>query len=149
MKCIIQRVKNASVVIENNLVAHIEKGLLVYVGFTASDTEKDVDFLLDRIEKIRIFEDSDDKLNLSMKDVGAEVLTVPNFTLYANAFTGRRPSFTAAMGFDEGRRLYEYLISKSLFDKQHGVFGADMKVESVCDGPINIIVESEEGRAKL
>lgn len=149
MKCIIQRVKSASVNIANKIVAQIEKGLLVYVGFVSGDTEKDVDLLLDRIEKIRIFEDEAGKLNLSMKDIGAEVLTVPNFTLYANAFTGRRPSFTTAMPFEEGKRLYDYLISKPLFDAQHGVFGADMKIDSICDGPINIIIESQGGKAKV
>ena len=149
MKCIIQRVKSASVNVDNKIVAQIEKGLLVYVGFVSGDTEKDVDLLLDRIEKIRIFEDEAGKLNLSMKDIGAEVLTVPNFTLYANAFTGRRPSFTTAMPFEEGKRLYDYLISKPLFDTQHGVFGADMKIDSICDGPINIIIESQGGKAKV
>lgn len=149
MKCIIQRVKSASVKVDNKIVAQIEKGLLVYVGFVSADTEKDVDLLLDRIEKIRIFEDEAGKLNLSMKDIGAEVLTVPNFTLYANAFTGRRPSFTTAMPFEEGKRLYDYLISKPLFDAQHGVFGADMKIDSICDGPINIIIESQGGKAKV
>ena len=149
MKCIIQRVKSASVKVDNKIVAQIEKGLLVYVGFVSGDTEKDVDLLLDRIEKIRIFENEAGKLNLSMKDIGAEVLTVPNFTLYANAFTGRRPSFTTAMPFDEGKRLYDYLISKPLFDAQHGVFGADMKIDSICDGPINIIIESQGGKAKV
>lgn len=149
MKCIIQRVKSASVNVDNKIVAQIEKGLLVYVGFVSGDTEKDVDLLLDRIEKIRIFEDEAGKLNLSMKDIGAEVLTVPNFTLYANAFTGRRPSFTTAMPFEEGKRLYDYLISKPLFDAQHGVFGADMKIDSICDGPINIIIESQGGKAKV
>ena len=149
MKCIIQRVKSASVKVDNKIVAQIEKGLLVYVGFVSGDTEKDVDLLLDRIEKIRIFEDEAGKLNLSMKDIGAEVLTVPNFTLYANAFTGRRPSFTTAMPFEEGKRLYDYLISKPLFDAQHGVFGADMKIDSICDGPINIIIESQGGKAKV
>lgn len=149
MKCIIQRVKSASVKVDNKIVAQIEKGLLVYVGFVSGDTEKDVDLLLDRIEKIRIFEDEVGKLNLSMKDIGAEVLTVPNFTLYANAFTGRRPSFTTAMPFEEGKRLYDYLISKPLFDAQHGVFGADMKIDSICDGPINIIIESQGGKAKV
>ena len=149
MKCIIQRVKSTSVNVDNKIVAQIEKGLLVYVGFVSGDTEKDVDLLLDRIEKIRIFEDEAGKLNLSMKDIGAEVLTVPNFTLYANAFTGRRPSFTTAMPFEEGKRLYDYLISKPLFDAQHGVFGADMKIDSICDGPINIIIESQGGKAKV
>ena len=149
MKCIIQRVKSASVNVDNKIVAQIEKGLLVYVGFVSGDTEKDVDLLLDRIEKIRIFEDEAGKLNLSMKDIGAEVLTVPNFTLYANAFTGRRPSFTTAMPFEEGKMLYDYLISKPLFDAQHGVFGADMKIDSICDGPINIIIESQGGKAKV
>lgn len=149
MKCIIQRVKSASVNVDNKIVAQIEKGLLVYVGFVSGDTEKDVDLLLDRIEKIRIFEDEAGKLNLSMKDIGAGVLTVPNFTLYANAFTGRRPSFTTAMPFEEGKRLYDYLISKPLFDVQHGVFGADMKIDSICDGPINIIIESQGGKAKV
>ena len=149
MKCIIQRVKSASVNVDNKIVAQIEKGLLVYVGFLSGDTEKDVDLLLDRIEKIRIFEDEAGKLNLSMKDIDAEVLTVPNFTLYANAFTGRRPSFTTAMPFEEGKRLYDYLISKPLFDVQHGVFGADMKIDSICDGPINIIIESQGGKAKV
>ena len=149
MKCIIQRVKSASVKVDNKIVAQIEKGLLVYVGFVSGDTEKDVDLLLDRIEKIRIFEDEAGKLNLSMKDIVAEVLTVPNFTLYANAFTGRRPSFTTAMPFEEGKRLYDYLISKPLFDVQHGVFGADMKIDSICDGPINIIIESQGGKAKV
>ena len=90
-----------------------------------------------------------DHLHVCKVNIGAEVLTVPNFTLYANAFTGRRPSFTTAMPFEEGKRLYDYLISKPLFDAQHGVFGADMKIDSICDGPINIIIESQGGKAKV
>ncbi len=150
MKCIIQRVKEASVVIDGKKVADMGKGLLVYVGFRREDKEIDVDFLLDRIKKIRIFEDAEGKLNLALSDVGAGILLVPNFTLYADAFTGRRPSFTQAMGFEDGKKLFDYTVRQAAeICVGCGVFGADMQVNSVGDGPINIIIESCEGKAKL
>jgi len=147
MKFLIQRVKEAKITIDNLTIAEIDKGLLVYCGLQKGDTTADADLLIDRVKGIRIFEDENGKLNLSSSQVGAKLLLVSNFTLYGDAFSGRRPSFLNAMGFEEGKKLFDYIISIS-DNSPHGVFGADMKVYSICDGPINMILESVGGKPK-
>lgn len=152
MRCIIQRVLGAEVFVNNQSVGAIKKGFVVYLGFTGSDTEQEADYIIDRISKIRIFEDNNGKLNLALNEIGAEVLLIPNFTLYADASTGRRPSFVNAMRYDEASALFDYSAARydsiSGNKSQRGVFGADMKINSVADGPLNIIIEynhSEQG----
>ncbi len=145
MRCVIQRVLSAKVYVGKDCKGSIDKGLLVYLGFACSDTTLEADYIIDRISKIRIFEDQAGKLNRALHEVGGEVLLIPNFTLYADASTGRRPSFVNAMRFEDASALFDYSAAK--FDAMNGsqckrgIFGADMKIESVADGPLNIIIE--------
>lgn len=145
MRCLIQRVKNGQVDVNNQTVGSIKKGLLVYIGFCDSDTKEKADYIMDRIAKIRVFEDDEGRLNRSLKDEGANALIIPNFSLYADATTGRRPSFTKAMRFSDASALFEYAcdVFDSIYGEksERGVFGADMKISSIADGPINIYIE--------
>ena len=143
MKTILQRVLNAELKIDGEVYSAIGKGFLVYLGFAPEDTEKEVDYVLDRIAKIRIFEDEAGKMNLDAATVNGEVMLVPNFTLYAD-ISSRRPSFCAAMNPTDAKKMYSYAcekFDKTYFTAKRGVFGADMKISSVCDGPINIVIE--------
>ncbi len=145
MKCVIQRVLSAEVGVGCDCVGKIDRGLLVYLGFASGDTTKEADYVVDRVSKIRIFEDDAGKLNRALDEVGGEVLLIPNFTLYADATTGRRPSFVNAMRFEQASALFDYCAARldTLIDKkcEKGIFGADMKIASVADGPLNIIIE--------
>ena len=144
MKVVIQRVKKASVTVEGNMIGKINEGLLVFLGVTHGDTKEKADFLVKKLLNLRIFNDDNHKMNLSVKDINGEVLVVSQFTLYADTTSGNRPSFTEAAKPDSANELYEYFIQKS---KEHGIevksgeFGADMKVELLNDGPVTIIIE--------
>lgn len=144
MKAVIQRVKQATVTVDGRTVGHIDAGLLVYVGFTAGDGVAQVEYMVDRVRKMRIFADGNDKMNLSVGDIGGAVLWVPNFTLYANT-DSRRPSFSAAMPFADAQALFNYCLQQDAHysggPAQSGIFGADMEVSSVAWGPVNIVVE--------
>lgn len=133
MRALIQRVKHASVTVEGNCIGKIEKGLLVLLGVGPQDTEKQADFLAEKCANLRIFVDENDKMNLSLLDIGGEMLVVSQFTLYADCKHGRRPSFIGAAAPAEADRLYEYFQQKvkdaGVQNVQHGEFGADMKVE--------------------
>ena len=144
MKALIQRVLMAELKIDGEKVAEIGKGLLVYLGFTEGDDTAKVDYVLDRIGKIRIFEDQAGKINLDLSAVNGQVMLVPNFTLYADAIGGRRPSFSNALRPDSASELFSYAVNTfddKFFPSQKGVFGADMKITSIADGPINLIIE--------
>lgn len=146
MRVVIQRVKEASVSVENNIVSSIGQGLLVLVGITQTDTEKDVDFIAEKIVNARIFTDSEDKMNLSVKDINGEVLIVSQFTLYGDIRKGRRPSFTSAANGEISEPLYELLCKKVAdmgFLVKKGIFGADMQVSLINDGPVTILLESD------
>lgn len=146
MRAVIQRVKNASVVVDGDTIAQINKGLLVLLGVTHEDTSKDVDYILDKTIGLRIFEDENDKMNLSLTDIGGELLVVSQFTLYGDCRKGKRPSFTNAAKPELATKLYEEFIQKAK-DKeitvQTGEFGADMKVSLLNDGPVTIVLESD------
>lgn len=145
MKVVIQRVSKASVVVEEHTVGHIQKGLLLLIGFEASDTESSIQPIFDKIIKMRIFADDQGKMNLSLADIQGAVLLVSQFTLLANTQKGNRPSFVAAAPPSIAIPLYEfateYFIEK-LGEKQvsTGIFGADMQVELVNDGPVTIVI---------
>ena len=144
MKLVIQRVKNASVEVDSKIIGKINKGFLVLLGVGPEDTEKEADFLVQKLIKLRIFEDENGKMNLSIKDVDGELLIVSQFTLYADCSGGNRPSFTNAAKPELANKLYEYFIEKCRKENikvEHGEFGADMKVELLNDGPVTIILE--------
>ena len=144
MKAVIQRVSNAICTVDGQPTGSIQLGLLVYVGFGPRDTTVAVDWMVDRVRKMRIFEDENGKMNRSVTDVCGDVLWVPNFTLYCDA-SSRRPSFSGAMPFDKARSLFDYLKQSDIRTTGHacqtGVFGADMRITSTCLGPINVEVE--------
>ena len=147
MKAVIQRVKNASVEVEGKVVGEIGQGLLVFLGVGQEDNEKVADKIVDKISGMRIFEDENERINLSPADVGAEILVISQFTLYANCRKGNRPSFVEAAPPDRANELYEYAVGllKERFKKtETGVFGADMKVSLLNDGPFTIVLDSKE-----
>ena len=144
MKLVIQRVKYAKVEVNKKVVGKINKGFLVLVGVTHTDTEKEADYLAKKLCKLRVFEDENEKMNLSLKDVNGELLIVSQFTLYANCSEGNRPSFTNAGKPEMANKLYEYFCKKCEEYNIHvekGIFGADMKIELLNDGPVTIIIE--------
>jgi D-aminoacyl-tRNA deacylase len=145
MRAVVQRVKNSAVVVEGNTVGAIGPGLMVLLGVADGDTEKDADFLADKIVNLRIFEDENEKMNLSLLDTKGQMLVVSQFTLLGNCRKGRRPSFVDAAGPAEANALYEY-FAKKVAEKGVGVetgrFRARMEVSLVNDGPVTLIVES-------
>lgn len=147
MKSVIQRVSEASVTIDGVVHGEIKKGFLVLLGITHSDTEKDVKWMVDKISGLRVFEDEDGKMNLSLEDVKGELLIVSQFTLYGDAKKGRRPSFIEAARPEKAIPLYEKFIelakSKNI-TVATGEFGADMKVSLLNDGPVTLIIDSPE-----
>ncbi len=147
MRFLVQRVKNASVSVDGEVIGSIEKGLLVFVGVREDDTEQIADKLTDKLSRLRIFEDQDGKTNLSVADVGGSFLVISQFTLYADMRRGNRPSFVRAGAPDMANGLYEYVLKRLKdmgFETQHGSFGADMKVELLNDGPFTVMMDSDE-----
>ena len=146
MKFVIQRVKNASVEINSETFSQIDKGYLVLVGITDSDTIEIADKMIQKMIGLRIFEDENGKTNLSIKEVNGDMLIVSQFTLYADCKKGNRPSFIKAGNPTYARELYQYILLKAakLYEKQvySGEFGADMKISLVNDGPFTIILDS-------
>lgn len=147
MKLVIQRVTHASVTVDNNVIGKIGKGYMVLIGVSDTDTKEIADKMLDKMIKLRIFEDENGKTNLSLADVGGELLLISQFTLYANCKKGNRPSFIEAGSPDHANALYEYIIEKCkerVDVVEQGEFGAEMKVELLNDGPFTIILDSEQ-----
>ena len=147
MKLVIQRVNEASVSIDGQVVGAIQKGLMVLLGIETADTMEDVDWLSNKIVQMRIFDDAEGVMNLSVKEVGGNILLVSQFTLHASTKKGNRPSYIAAAKHDISIPLYEAMIKKLTADMgapiQTGVFGADMKVALINNGPVTIIVDSK------
>ena len=145
MRAVIQRVLKAKVDIDGKTVGQIEKGLLVYLGVGIGDTEEDAKFFAEKISALRIFSDQQDKMNLSVSDVGGSILLISNFTLYGDCQKGRRPGFDDAARPELAQKLYEMvvvLIKKQGINVQTGVFAAKMLVDSVNDGPVTFILNS-------
>ena len=139
MRVVVQRVKHASVTINGTVNGKINNGFLVLLGVQSTDSEQDVDYLVKKVTNLRIFSDENDKMNLSLKDVNGELLIVSQFTLYANCKEGNRPSFVEAAKPDVAIPLYEYFVSeckKIIPVVETGIFGADMKVSLINDGPV-------------
>jgi D-tyrosyl-tRNA(Tyr) deacylase len=147
MKAVIQRVSSCSVTIDNKVVANIQKGLLVLVGFEDADNNEDLNWLTSKIANLRIFGDQNDVMNLSLKEVGGDMIIVSQFTLHANTKKGNRPSYIKASKPETAIPLYEAFITQmetELGKKvQTGKFGADMKVALLNDGPVTIIIDTK------
>lgn len=144
MKIVVQRVKNAQVEVEDKIVGKIEKGFLVLLGVTNTDTKEQADYLVKKLCDLRVFTDENNKMNLALKDVGGELLIVSQFTLYADCSGGNRPSFTTAARPEQAKELYEYFCSnceKNNIKVEKGIFGANMQVSLVNDGPVTIVIE--------
>ena len=147
MKFVIQRVTHADVVVDGNEIGRIGKGFMVLVGVSKEDDKAIADKMVDKMIKLRIFEDENGKTNLSLDDVGGELLLISQFTLYANCKKGNRPSFIDAGAPDEANALYEYIIERCkerVNVVERGEFGADMKVSLLNDGPFTIVLDSSE-----
>lgn len=145
MKAILQRVKLANVEVDGNCVGKIDKGFLILLGVKEGDQKQDAEYLVKKICNMRIFEDDNGKMNINIKDVNGEILVVSQFTLYADCKSGNRPSFIKAAKPEVASELYEYfkeLVEKELGSVQSGIFGADMKVSLLNDGPVTIDLES-------
>lgn len=145
MKIVIQRVSEASVKVEGKIVGKIGKGLLLLVGVDENDEKTDADWLVQKVLNLRIFGDEEDKLNLSVKDISGEILCISQFTLIADYKKGNRPSFIKAAKPDKAVPLFDYFkqeISKSGLKTESGIFGADMKVSLINDGPVTIVMDS-------
>ena len=146
MKVVVQRSKKSKVTINNKVNGSIDKGYVLLVGFTHGDTTDIVDKMINKILNLRIFEDENNKMNLNIKDIDGSILSISQFTLYADSKKGNRPSFINAMKPDEASKLYDYFnqeLSKYI-EVNTGIFGADMKVEIYNDGPVTIILDSDE-----
>ena len=144
MRLVVQRVKYASVKVDGKIVGKIEQGFMVLVGITDTDTKDTCDYLADKLVKLRVFDDENDYMNYDLEKVGGSLLLISQFTLYADASKGNRPSFIHAAKPEISKPLYDYFCDKCESKGIHverGIFGADMKVELLNDGPVTIILE--------
>lgn len=145
MKAVIQRVLEAQVIVDNKAVGKIEKGIVVLIGITQSDDESVIDWFVNKLMNLRIFSDSEGKLNLSVLDIEGKILLVPNFTIYGDAKKGYRPSYVNAANFEIAipifDKMYDKLLTQMPNKVEKGIFGADMKVSLVNDGPVTIVIE--------
>lgn len=147
MKVVMQRSLSSSVTVEEKVIGKIEKGLVLLVSFTHTDTEKDIEEMIDKVIHLRIFDDEEGIMNKSLLDIEGSILSISQFTLYANTQKGRRPSYQDALNGRDASRLY-HLFNQKLKEKnikvETGSFGADMKVEITNDGPVTILLESRK-----
>ncbi|MBR2139046.1 MAG: D-tyrosyl-tRNA(Tyr) deacylase [Bacilli bacterium] len=145
MRVVVQRSKNSKVTIDGKVNGQIDHGYVLLVGFTEGDNEQIIDKMINKIVNLRIFEDENEKMNLSILDTKGSILSISQFTLYANCTEGRRPSFVEAMNPTEASRLYDVFNEKlrEFLHVETGIFGADMKVEIYNDGPVTICLDSD------
>ena len=148
MRIVIQRVKYASVTVDGNITGKIDSGIMALIGFKEGDEESLLKPMAEKMTGLRIFEDENERMNLSLADVGGDILAISQFTLYADCRKGKRPSFTDALKPDKANEFYEKFVKicEDLTGKkiETGIFGADMKVELLNDGPVTIILDSDE-----
>ena len=146
MKVIVQRSLSSSVSVENKVVGEIKKGMVLLVGFQLDDTINDIDYMVQKIIHLRIFDDDNGIMNQSILESGGEILSISQFTLYADTSRGNRPSYSKAMKFEQANQLYKEFNHKleNYLSVKEGIFGADMKVSITNDGPITIILESRD-----
>lgn len=144
MKVVVQRVTEANVEVDSKIVGNIDKGLVVLVGFTQEDSLETIKWMVNKIVNLRIFNDDNDIMNLSLKDIEGKILSIPQFTLYADTKKGNRPNYIKALNGDEASKLYrefnKYLKEENI-NVEEGIFAADMKVNLINDGPVTIIIE--------
>lgn len=145
MRVVVSRVKKSSVVVDGQTVGQCDKGLLILSCFTHGDGEKEVDYLARKCANLRVFDDENGVMNKSIQDVGGNILSISQFTLYADASNGNRPSYIKALGGEEAKKLYDLFNEKlrTYVPVETGVFGADMQIEAHHDGPITIIIDSK------
>ena len=150
MRVVVQRCKRASVSVDNKLINNINQGLMILVGFTTSDTEKEIDYCVKKVANLRIFDDENGVMNKSVIDIQGEVLSISQFTLYGNPYNGNRPSYFNALKGDEAIKLYESFNEKLniLIPTKSGIFGADMQIDFINDGPVTIIIDTDEIKNK-
>ena len=143
MKILIQRVKTASVKVDNKIVGNIDKGILLFIGIHKDDTREQVDFLVDKTINLRIFPDEHGVMNRSVKDISGEILAISQFTLYGDCKKGRRPSYSKAANSTIGEPLYDYFVEKlkNNIPTKSGIFGANMDISLINDGPVTLILE--------
>jgi len=147
MKFVIQRVKYGSVKVDGEIIGKIDQGLLILAGVADTDTKEIADKMVKKAMNLRIFEDSEGKTNLSLADIGGSCLIISQFTLYADCKKGNRPSFIKAGKPDMASQMYDYILKEAenyCNNIEHGIFGADMKVEMLNDGPFTIVLDSDE-----
>ena len=147
MRAVVQRVKKSRVIVEGRLVGEINKGFNVLLGISKEDTIEDLKYIKDKIINLRVFEDENDKMNLSLLDIKGDILAISQFTLYGECRKGRRPNFMNAMGGDEAKALYEEfvkMLKESGLKIETGEFGAHMNVEIENDGPVTILLDSKK-----
>ena len=147
MRAVIQRVSKASVSVANSIVGKIDQGFCILIGFSRDDDIHDIEYIVNKILKLRVFEDTEGKMNLCINDVQGQILLISQFTLYADTRKGNRPSFTSAATYDDGERLYEYTKEKFKSNSvviQEGIYGADMSVEIHNNGPVTILLDSKK-----
>ena len=147
MRAVVQRVKKSRVIVEGRLVGEINKGFNVLLGISKDDTIEDLKYIKDKIINLRVFEDENDKMNLSLLDIKGDILAISQFTLYGDCRKGRRPNFMNAMGGDEAKALYEEfvkMLKESGLKVETGEFGAHMNVEIESDGPVTILLDSKK-----
>ena len=152
MKVLVQRVYDCNLKVDGELISEIEKGLLVYLGVKVGDSETELNYLVNKVGNLRVFEDENGKMNLSVKDIGGEIMLVSQFTLYGDSTRGFRPSYTLAEEPTKANTLYEKFkteLEKQGLTVKTGVFGADMKLAYVNDGPVSIIIEKERVEKKI
>lgn len=147
MRAVVQRVKKASVTVDGKLISEIKAGLLVFLGVGKEDAETDLKYLVNKVLGLRIFEDIDEKMNLSLLDVQGELLVVSQFTLYGDVRKGKRPSFSESAAPEVGEKFYREFIDETKamgINTKEGIFGADMEVDLLNDGPVTILIDSKK-----
>lgn len=147
MRAIVQRVSSSNVKVNGEIVGEINKGFNVLIGISKDDGDEDIKYITDKIVNLRVFQDENDKMNLSLLDIGGEVLLISQFTLYGDVRKGRRPNFMNALGGEEAEKIYKKLIESfknTGIKVECGIFGADMKVEINNDGPVTILLDSSK-----
>ena len=148
MKVVVQRVKKAKCTVDNKITGKIDNGLMILVGFTQTDTEEQIDYCVKKVANLRIFDDENGIMNKSVIDINGEVLSISQFTLYGNPYEGNRPSYVKALNGEESVKLYEKFNDKlnQIVPTKSGIFGADMKIDFINDGPVTIILDCENGK---